>query len=288
MDVVTPTLDPDVLSRWIGRTDVMHDVIRPAPVGFMEMTLDRDPVLGMGDRLPPLWHWLYFLSGVRLTALGRDGHPALGGFLPPVGLPRRMWAGGRVSFDADLPIGAEVERRSSIRDVQVKRGRSGDLCFVTVGHEIGLRRRPAVIREEHDIVFRQDPAPDDVRPAPSPAAGDWAVRERMIASEVMLFRYSALTFNGHRIHYDRDYARNVEGHDGLVVHGPLIATLLADLAQRQVPDARLRCFEYRAISPVFDTVPVDLVARPVDGGVHLGAVHPDGNLAMRAEAQFHL
>lgn len=280
-----PTRDADILRQWIGREESLDDTLPLGPANLMEMTLDRQPVLGAGDVLPPLWHWLYFLRSAPLSALGRDGHPAKGGFLPPVVLPRRMWAGGRFGFSGDLHIGAQVNKRSVIKDVALKTGRSGALCFVTVRHEVGSDDRLA-FWEEHDIVYREDPAPD-AKPRLTPEIGnDWTTRETITPSEVMLFRYSALTFNGHRIHYDRDYARDVEGHAGLVVHGPLIATMLLDLAQRMHGGARPKTFEFRAASPLFDTAPFTLNARQEESAVALAAATPQGRLAMQATATF--
>lgn len=280
-----PTLDAGILRQWIGREESLDDTLQLGPANLMEMTLDRQPVLGTDDVLPPLWHWLYFLRSAPLSALGRDGHPAKGGFLPPVALPRRMWAGGRFGFSDDLLIGAHVQKRSVIKDVALKTGRSGELCFVTVRHEIGSNKG-AAFWEEHDIVYREDPAPD-TQPRPTPDVGDdWSTSETITPSEVMLFRYSALTFNGHRIHYDRDYAQQVEGHGGLVVHGPLIATLLLDLAQRIYDGARPKAFEFRAASPLFDTAPFTLHARQDERTVVLAAATPQGRLAMQATATF--
>ncbi|MDW4551183.1 MaoC family dehydratase N-terminal domain-containing protein [Defluviimonas sp. D31] len=277
------TMDPAILSQWIGRSETRSDRIRAEPANLMEMTLDRDPVLCDGDPLPPLWHWLYFLHSAKLSDLGRDGHPALGGFLPPVALPRRMWAGGRLGFTAPLRIGAMATKTSTIKDVALKQGRSGALCFVTVRHEIATGDGPA-LWEEHDIVYREDPRPGDAAPVPPADDGGWDVTETATASEVMLFRYSALTFNGHRIHYDRDYARSVEGHAGLVVHGPLIATMLADLALRRNPGATLRAFEFRAFSPVCDHQAFTLNARRSGAVTELAAARPSAGLAMRATA----
>ncbi|MCB2137119.1 MAG: MaoC family dehydratase N-terminal domain-containing protein [Rhodobacteraceae bacterium] len=278
-------MDPAILGKWIGKTETRTDRIRAEPVNFMEMTLDRAPLLGDGDILPPLWHWLYFLQSVRLGDLERDGHPTLGGFLPPVSLPRRMWAGGRLGFAAPLRIGAMATRVSTITGVRLKDGRSGPLCFVTVRHEVSSGGVPC-LWEDHDIVYRNDPAPGDAPPAPPQNGTDWEISEKIRPSEVMLFRYSALTFNGHRIHYDRDYARNVEGHGGLVVHGPLIATFLADLAIRMGRGEPLRAFDYRAISPIFDGQDFGLHARRTADRVELAASRPDGGLAMRARAVF--
>ena len=179
--------------------------------------------------MAPLGHWLYFLPEARESDLGPDGHPARGGFLPPVALPRRMWAGGRVDFLSPIPLGAEMTRRSTIIDIVDKSGSSGPMTFVVVRHEISLQGRLAV-REEQDIVYRGASGQD----APAAADGASASAERydfrrcVAPGPVELFRYSALTFNGHRIHYDRDYATGAEGYPGLVVHGPLIATMLVD------------------------------------------------------------
>jgi len=280
-----PTTDADTLSRWIGRTETATDTIRLGPARLMEMTLDRAPRLAEGDPLPPLWHWLYFLTSARLGELGRDGHPARGGFLPPVALPRRMWAGGRLGFTAPLSLGAEATRTSTIADIALKAGRTGPLCFVTVRHEIGTAAGPA-LWEEHDIVYREGPRHGAPAPRPPQAGTDWTAYETVTPSEVMLFRYSALTFNGHRIHYDRDYAHDVEGHAGLVVHGPLIATLLADFAQRRSPGRTLRSFSFRAVSPLFDRASFTLNAGPSGDQTRLAAANAEGGLAMLATAGF--
>ncbi|QUJ77918.1 MaoC family dehydratase N-terminal domain-containing protein [Sulfitobacter albidus] len=251
----------------------------------MQMTLDRDATLDDGMALPALWHWLYFLETAPLSGLGRDGHPAKGGFLPPVALPRRMWAGGRLGFMRPLVLGEEARKISTIRAVTPKNGRSGPLCFVTVRHEIAGPDGPA-LWEEHDIVYRADPAPGPPAATPTdPVGADWETTRQIVPSEVMLFRYSALTFNGHRIHYDRDYATGVEGHAGLVVHGPLIATLLADLATSRRGD-RMRAFSFRAVAPVFDTAPFTLHARGDGPREELAAATAEGRIAMRATATF--
>lgn len=280
-----PTLDPDILRKWIGKEEELVETFHLGPANLMEMTLDHEPVLALGDALPPLWHWLYFLRSAPLRALGRDGHPARGGFLPPVALPRRMWAGGRFGFSKDVQIGAEVTKHSTIKDVALKTGRSGALCFVTVHHEISTQGKPA-FWEEHDIVYREDPSIGAKPQHTAPVGNDWQHSETVMPSEVMLFRYSALTFNGHRIHYDRDYARNVEGHAGLVVHGPLIATLLMDLAQRVAKGAAPRSFDFRAASPLFDGAPFTLHANRDGDTVELAAATPEGRLAMQATARF--
>ena len=280
-----PTLDTDVLRQWIGKQEELVDTLHLGPANLMEMTFDRTPALTLGDALPPLWHWLYFLRSAPLSALGRDGHPARGGFLPPVALPRRMWAGSRFGFHGDLSIGTEVTKHSTIKDVTLKIGRSGALCFVTVHHEVSSNGTPA-FWEEHDIVYREDPKSGATPNPTAPVGTDWQFCETVHPTEVMLFRYSALTFNGHRIHYDRDYARTVEGHAGLVVHGPLIATMLMDMAQRVANGSTPRSFDFRAASPLFDGAPFTLHANRDGDTVELVAATPEGRLAMRATAKF--
>ena len=270
---------------WIGRTTQLDDMISAAPVKAMSATLDRDdPPPATGQALAPLWHWLYFLPSERQSAIGPDGHPQRGGFLPPVMLPRRMWAGGRFEFLAPLRIGDAVRRSSRIADISTKRGKTGPLVFVRVRHEIGSGDGVA-LTEEHDIVYREAPragAPVGAPPQ-APAAEQFA--RTVTPDPVLLFRYSALTFNGHRIHYDHSYATEVEGYPGLVVHGPLIATLLVDLLRRERPDARLTAFEFRAVSPLFDTAPFSVCGR-FDDTTHatLWACGPQGQLAMQARA----
>ena len=224
---------------WVGRTREVTDTIRPAQVHALEAVLEgatgQDPHLREGDVLPALWHFVFFHDVEVASRLGPDGHPARGGFLPPVPLPRRMWAGGRFAFHGPVPIGAEVVKRSKVLSVEEKDGRSGRLCFVTVAHDL-LVDGEVRVAEEQDIVYREQPVSGTRPPEPPAAPGaDHAVR--IVPDPVLLFRYSALTFNGHRIHYDRTYATQVEGYEGLVFHGPLTATLLAGLAE-QGGDAR--------------------------------------------------
>ena len=276
------------LDDWIGRTEQRADVLHAQPCRFMQATLGREASLTDGDALPPLWHWLFFLEAKPLGALGRDGHPAKGEFLPPVSLPRRMWAGGRFAFHQPLIIGRAASKTSTIKSIAEKQGRSGPLCFVTVAHEIHQDGGLCVV-EEHDIVYRADPDPADAPPKPAQAPAEAAFSEQIRPSEVMLFRYSALTFNGHRIHYDRNYAREVEGHQGLVVHGPLIATLLADLALRRGNGKALRGFTYRAVSPVYDQHEFSIRVRAEGrGALTLAAAQSSGALAMQATADFQL
>jgi 3-methylfumaryl-CoA hydratase len=276
-------LDVDHLRSWIGREETLHDHIGHFPVAALSATLDRDdPTPQPGDVLPDLWHWLYFLPTARQSSLGADGHPARGGFLPPVPLPRRMWAGGRFVFHQPLRLDQPISRRSIVQDVTVKQGRNGALCFVLVKHEVS---GPAglALTEEHDIVYRGMPAPGEAPAAPKPVRTDDVWRRDIHPDDTMLFRYSALTFNSHRIHYDRRYVTETEGYPGLIVHGPLIATLLMDLLRRN-SDRPLQTFRFRAVSPLFDIAPFSVHGAPTDNGASLWARNPDGHIAMEAEA----
>jgi 3-methylfumaryl-CoA hydratase len=270
---------------WVGRNETRSDRVTAMPVAALAATLDRDdPFPVEGDALPPLWHWLYCLPLCRQSEVGPDGHAKRGGFLPPVPLPRRMWAGGRFTFAAPLRIGDEITRTSRIAAVTAKEGRSGPLVFVVVRHELASPRGVAIV-EEHDIVYRAAAKPGEqaTDAAPAPLDGEWSRDIR--PDPVLLFRYSALTFNGHRIHYDRSYATQTEGYPGLVVHGPLIATLLVDLLRRERPDARLAAFAFRAVSALYDTAPFSVHGRMVDEtSARLWASSAAGVLAMDATA----
>jgi 3-methylfumaryl-CoA hydratase len=260
-------IDIDHLRSWIGRQEVAEDVITPVPVAALAAT-----------------HWLYFLPIARQSTLGPDGHPKRGGFLPPVPLPRRMWAGARLEFHQPLRIGESIVRKSMIVDVSKKEGRSGPLIFVLVRHDIAGPAGLALV-EEHDIVYRGEPGTDEkAQPSRTAAPMGASWRREVHADEVMLFRYSALIFVAHRIHYDRRYVTEVEGYPGLVVHGPLIATLLADLLRRN-SSAPLRSFHFRAVSPLFDTASFSVCGTPgPDGKTSLWAQSAQGMLAMKADA----
>jgi len=273
-------MDIDHLRGWIGRTEELHDIATLTQVKALSATLDRDdPEPAEGDVLPKLWHWLYFLPIARASQLGADGHPKRGGFLPPVPLPRRMWAGGRYVFDGDLHLGERITRRSEILDVTAKTGRTGTLVFVRVGHII-TGESGGRIEEEHDIVYRDLPSPHDAPPPPKAAPSDAVWSRRIVPNDVLLFRYSALTFNGHRIHYDRRYVTTEEFYPGLIVHGPLIATLLMDL--HRVHDGRpVGKFAFRAISPTFDIAPFAVHGAPTPTGARLWA---EGGGELRMEA----
>jgi 3-methylfumaryl-CoA hydratase len=269
------------LSAWLGKEEVCEDDITRFPLAAMAATLDRRTPAAV----PALWHWLYFLPVAPLAEVGRDGHPKRGGFLPPVPLPRRMWAGGRLTFHAPLQPGQRATRTSTIDNIEDKTGRSGRLVFVTVRHRIesaGVLR----IEEEHDIVYRDAPAPGATEKAPAAAPSGEKWTRTVTADPVLLFRYSALTFNGHRIHYDEPYATEVEGYPGLVVHGPLIATLLVDLVERNIPSASLASFAFRAVRPTFADHPFTVCGLPAEDGktIDLWAKDHEGLLTMRATA----
>ncbi|WP_250514632.1 MaoC family dehydratase N-terminal domain-containing protein [Caballeronia sp. INDeC2] len=272
------------LTEWLSKQKVTRDIVTAFPLSALAATLDRTEP---GRSVPPLWHWLYFLPVAPQTDIDSDGHPKRGGFLPPVPLPRRMWAGGRLTFHTPLAVGEQLIRTSTIERVEDKTGRSGRLVFVSVRHAIETDGK-LKIEEEQDIVYRDAPRADAVA-SPAERAPHGEVWRRVVdTGPVMLFRYSALTFNGHRIHYDRPYATEVEGYSDLVVHGPLVATLLIDLVARELPDVTVRRFTFKAVRPAFAGRPLTLCGRPSDDGnaVELWAMDQEGFLTMRASAEF--
>lgn len=277
-------LDVDHLKSWIGRSETHTERLHGFPSNALAATLNRDDApYDDGAVLPHLWHWLHFLPIFKLSDAGYDGHAALGGFLPPVPLPRRMWAGSRFTFHHPLHIGDDVTKTSTVQSVDHKQGRSGDLVFVTVGHELA-NSAGAAISEQHDIVYRD--RPDATAPQPKPAqAPETSDFSRYIEPDsVLLFRYSALTFNGHRIHYDQPFCTSTEGYGGLVVHGPLLATLMMDLLRRHT-DAWVDTFEFRAMAPVFDTHNFTVHGAQVDARTYrLWIARDDGALAMQGQA----
>lgn len=278
-------IDVPLLHQWVGKAESIQDVVHPVLVNAMAAVLDRPAAPQAGAPLPPLWHWMYFWSTTRQSELGPDGHAPRGNFLPPVPLPRRMWAGGRLSFLAPVEIGSAFNRQSTIKAVEIKRGKSGDMVFVTVEHAI-LNAHGTALIEEHDIVYRDVPqGTRQTQPRLAPSDGTWS--EVVHPDPTLLFRYSALTFNGHRIHYDLAYATEAEGYPGLVVHGPLIATLLLELAQRNMPGVRIKSFSFRAVSPLFHIEPFEICGEPPDasGVVALWAKNMRGELAMQAQAE---
>ncbi|GGF63262.1 hypothetical protein GCM10007301_23850 [Azorhizobium oxalatiphilum] len=291
------TMDLNHFRTWIGRTETAHDLLTARAVREMRATLDLPPGEPVpGEAAVMTAHWCLAPATAPMHSLGPDGHPARGGFLPPVPLPRRMWAGSRLEWHDELKVNDQVGRTSRIADVVIKQGRTGTLCFVTVEHEITTARGLA-IHEWQDIVYRGTDAPaggtgnEEAQPEPQ-----W--QESVETSPVLLFRYSALTFNGHRIHYDRRYCVEEEGYPGLVVHGPLQATLLAEFAARLLK-RKPKSFSFRSVRPIFDGPPMTLNAVPLpierleampphirqaEGGLTLWTADSEGRPCMMAEA----
>ena len=266
---------------WVDRTDVRVDRVTAIPARALAATLNRTDLAGLddGDLLPPLWIWLYFLPLVP-SAEDRARRPPPPGWVPPpVELARRMWAGSRCTFHAPLRLGDAVERTSTIAKVAKKEGKAGPMVFVTVRHAIVAGGRPAM-EEEQDIVYLD--IPDRFSPpAPTPLPPcDWS--EKAATDSVTLFRFSALTFNGHRIHYDRTYATEVERYPGLVVHGPLQAVLLFDAASRHAPGRTAAAFAFRGMRPLFDFDAVSVSGRARDDGLELYTANGDGAVGMQA------
>jgi 3-methylfumaryl-CoA hydratase len=275
-------IDIGSLRSWIGRQETASDTLAAFPALAAAATLDRDERYEAGAELPPLWHWLYLQELHKTAELADNGHGRLGGFMPPVPLPRRMWAGGRITFERPLRIGQAVERVSTVVDLAAKQGASGDLVFLLLRHLLTGPDGAAVV-EEQDIVYREAPRAGEAAPVPRRAAGKAVWRHETATGEAFLFRYSALIFNAHRIHYDRPYCER-EGYPGLLVHGPLIATLLADLVRRNT-DAPLSAFRFRAVSPLFGGSPCVACGVPEGRTARLWAEDGKGGVVMEAQAE---
>lgn len=274
-------LDIDHLRSWIGREDSASEVLSPALVRQFNATFDRTSGEAPGDVAPLLIHFCLAQPAVQTAGLGPDGHAARGGFLPPVPLPRRMWAGGEFTFQGDIRIGEDVRRVSTVRDVVLKQGRTGPLCFVTVNHEVTSDGRP-VLNERQDIVYREAQNVAGMKTTPAPATtGDDVMQ--ITPSAAYLFRYSAMTFNGHRIHYDKDYVRDVEGYPGLIVHGPLQATLLCQFAA-DLKERAPKTFRFRSLSTIFDTADFTVNAQTEGETMKLWTAQLGGPVAMEATA----
>ena len=279
-------LDLDHLRQWIGRTEEKTDIVtahlvaRLRSVLFLDVGRPQD-----GDAAPFAAHWCLTLPVVPMSEVGPDGHPQRGGFLPPVPLPRRMWAGGAIEFIDPLRVGDAVTRTSTIKDLTMKSGSTGMLCFVSVDH-VFKSPRGVAIRERHDIVYRDmPPGGQNATPAKPPAAPAAAQHcERHLADPVLLFRYSALTFNGHRIHYDRDYVTKVEGYPGLIVHGPLQAALLIELAAKLHGGKAPASFVYRGLQPLFDGGEFSVNANDTPAGKELWTANSAGQPTMQGTA----
>lgn len=281
---MTDTIDIDHLKSWIGREEEAVDRIDARLVRSLRATLGEEPGDPVpGDEAPPCAHWCLAPPIVANDRTGPDGHPARGGFLPPVPLPRRMWAGGHIAFHAPLTVGDEVVRRSRIGSVDLKEGRTGRLIFVAVHHDYSTERGLA-IAERHDIVYRDAPTAMAASATGAPDLAPADASESFDPTSLVLFRYSALTFNGHRIHYDRTYARQEEFYPGLVVHGPLQAALLVRLAARTLGRMPAEV-SYRGVSPLFDGDRLVLEARRSDEGLALRAANGAGATTMEASAR---
>ena len=275
------TVDIEFLQGWVGRTETQHDVISAASVSGLSASLDYvSPIAQLGEALPPCWHWLYFQNAVAASNLAVDGHARRGGFMPPVPLPRRMWAGSRLRFLSAVNVGDEARRVSTIASITHKVGSSGELIFVTLKHQI-FQQDTLAIEEEQDLVYR-DYGVSHSPAKPAPASPQWS--RELCPDPVLLFRYSALTFNSHRIHFDVNYAKRIEGYTSLVVHAPLTATLLLDLLRRELPDRVVAEFEFRALKPLLEGVPLVLQGRKSDQAVTLWVLDHSGEMAMKASA----
>lgn len=271
--------------EWIGNTETIDDYISLSQARRLQSTLDdTTSILVEGDALPPIWHWCYFLESAPQASLGPDGHAPRGTFLPPISLPRRMFAGGRAQFHAPLRIGQHARQVAKVNKIVEKQGRTGRLCFVTVSYAIEQDGKTC-IEEERDFVYREAGArvlaPKKKQLAPVPK-NSWS--REIKPSPVMLFRYSALTFNGHRIHYDQPYATEVENYPGLIVHGPLLATFLLDLV-RLNQDRPIEKFQFKANAPIFNLSPFRIIATSKEHEeVELSVEGPDGAPCMQAVA----
>jgi len=277
-------VDIDHLKTWIGKTEQDEDRLAARHAMLMAATLGVDgAAVRNAGVLPPLWHWTYFLSAAPAGELGPDGHPARGGFLPPVPLRNRMWAGGRVRFVEPLPLDAVARKLSTVKDVSHKVGRSGDLVFVTVEHRLEVDERLCLV-EEHDIVYKGPGANPERTRVAGPDAPRTEAARILRADSTLLFRYSALTFNGHRIHYDADYCRREEGYAAPVIHGPLNATLLAGLAQ-ELSQRPLREFSYRGHNPAVLGDALHMHVDRTEDGFALASRFADGAICMSARAR---
>ena len=261
----------------LSNTVRQSDVLDPARAQAMQVALGQAVTLGPGDPLPPFFHQLYFWTPVPASGLGRDGHPRVGGLIPDMGLPRRMWAGGRLRFERPVVLGVEATRVSVCEAATRKEGRTGPLAFVTLRHEV-WQGGALCLTEWQDLVYREDPSEDAPKPAAPQARRDETDMQAASFDSTFLFRYSALTFNGHRIHYDLDYARDVEGYSGLVVHGPLLAQKLMLLATKVI--GPLAEFSFRASSPLMHVEQAEFCRN----GNDLWVRGPDGRQCMHAVA----
>lgn len=277
--------DTENFAAWIGRQQIQTDFCNPRQVAMLDAILNQDR--DSPDTLPHLYHWCYFLPIHHQDELSSDGHPKKGGFLPPIPFPKRMWAGGRLQFLAPIRLNHAIQRVSEITKIEFKHGKSGNMYFVTVKHQIFSEDRPCII-EEHDIVYREasNQIQAQSKTTPAPVNKHYSYRKQIPMDSVSLFRYSAVTFNAHRIHYDRQFCTEVEGYPGLVVHGPLLATLLMHVFQQENPDMIIESFDFRAVRPVFDFNDFYICGDIDDQDGKLWIEHADGQTAMQANITF--
>ena len=270
------------LQEWVGKKEEIKDRIYTTPIKALALTLNyKDLKIAEGDLLPEIWYWLYFLPMVAMTDVGVDGHPKRGGFLPPISLERRMWASSRFKFHQNLIIGEEIRKTSEILKISEKEGKAGRMVFVTIKHLIQSARGVAV-EEEQDIVYLPMPK-SFVQPEPNPIPVDLQWKEQYPIDPVLLFRFSALTFNGHKIHYDWRYTTEVEKYPGLVVHGPLQALLLFESAKKNNPGKKPVSYSFRAVRPIFEFDKLTVCGRSNPDGSHdLFTANTDGNIGMQA------
>lgn len=280
-------IDIDHLRGWVGRERIRQDALAPFPAQALGALLDRERSPAAADALPPTWQWLYFNDSARQRDLGRDGHAKIGGFLPPVPLPRRMWAAGEFSYQHPLRLGVAAVQHSRITSVDLKQGSTGTLVFVSLEHQIRQGLQLCLVEKQH-LVYREMPDGPNPLPPGDPAPYEADHQQALQPDPVLLFRYSALTFNGHRIHYDRNYATQQEHYPALVVHGPLLATLLAEQVALLYPEARIARFKFRAVRPVFDTDRLLLCSKRSGDSLELWTQNQDGFVTMTATATFEV
>jgi len=277
-------IDIAYLQEWVGKQESKEDDISLFPAQALAAALDNEVLPQKGDALPPFWEWMYFLATPLSSATGEDGHPAKGGFLPPVPLPRRMWAAGEVELHKPLVIGQAATRLSTIESVDLKSGSTGTLVFVNVRHDIS-QAGELCISQVQNIVYREQPSADAPLPPVKPAPDDKDFSQNITPDPVLLFRYSALTYNGHRIHYDRRYAVEEELYPALVVHGPLLVTLLLELKRQNLADRQFKSFKFRAVRPTFDTATFTVSGKQDGNALSLWSADKDNALCMTIKAQ---
>ncbi len=282
--------DLESLKTWIGKSESVEERAETGRIHGLAALLNKDDIPKEGDPVGPMGHWCYFMPRVPASEIGADGHPARGGFMPPVPLPRRMFGGFRATYHKPLILGKMMRRDARIADIQVKEGRTGTLLFCTVHYEF-FGEDGLALEEDHDYVYRGNPSADAKDGSgssgkTSSAPNDHTWSKEIVPDPVMLFRYSAVTFNGHRIHYDRKYVTEVEGYPALIVHGPLIATLLAELALENNPGCAFRHFDFQARAPLFDNAPFTVAGKPTAEGCSLWSTTPAGGYSARATVIF--